>query len=132
MTAARRRSGARLARKTRLAKARLVLVNAAPDPCPDAAPVSRLSDQDAASSQEDMPMTTRRRFLAAAPALFSLSLIRPAFAADPDSAAAFVDQLLKDLLAIANGSQATAEKRSALARVVEAKVDLHAGAGGEA
>ena len=71
-------------------------------------------------------MTTRRRFLAAAPALFSLSLIRPAFAADPDSAAAFVDQLLKDLLAIANGSQATAEKRSALARVVEAKVDLDA------
>lgn len=71
-------------------------------------------------------MTTRRRFLAAAPALFALSLVRPAVAADPDSAAAFVDQLLKELLAIANGSQTAAEKRGALAGVVEARVDLDA------
>ncbi len=71
-------------------------------------------------------MTTRRRFLAAAPALFALSQVRPAVAADPDSAAAFVDQLLRELLAIANGSQTAAEKRGALAGVVEARVDLDA------
>ena len=71
-------------------------------------------------------MTTRRRFLAAAPALFAVSLLHPARAANPDSAAAFVDQLLKDLLAIANGSQPVADKRTALAGVVEARVDLDA------
>ena len=73
-------------------------------------------------------MTTRRRFLAAAPALFAVSLLHPARAANPDSAAAFVDQLLKDLLAIANGSQPVADKRTALAGVVEARVDLRASA----
>lgn len=71
-------------------------------------------------------MTSRRQILATAPALFAFALLRPARAADPDSAAAFVDQLLKELLAIANGSQAAAEKRTALARVVEARVDLDA------
>ena len=71
-------------------------------------------------------MTTRRRFLAAAPALFALPLVRPVLAADPDTAAAFVDQLLKELLAIANGNQPAASKRTALASIVEARVDLDA------
>lgn len=114
-------------RHTRLANPCLVLVNATPDLCWDTAPVSWQSNRDAASSQRDMPMTSRRRFLAAAaPALLVFAVARPSRAADPDSAAAFVDQLLKDLLAIANGSQPAAGKRSALANVVQARVDLDA------
>ncbi len=71
-------------------------------------------------------MTTRRLFLAVAPVLVTLGAGRPARAADPDSAAAFIDQLLKDLLAIANGNQPAAAKRTALANVVETRVDLDA------
>ncbi len=71
-------------------------------------------------------MNNRRRFLAAAPALLAFAIARPARAADPDSAAAFVDQLLKELLAIANGSQPVADKRTALAGVVAARVDVDA------
>ena len=71
-------------------------------------------------------MNNRRRFLAAAPALLAFAIARPARAADPDSAAAFVDQLLKELLAIANGSQPVADKRTALAGVVAAREDVDA------
>ncbi len=71
--------------------------------------------------------TTTRRLLLAAPAALGLGLLaRPARAADPDSATAFVDAMLRELLAIANGNQPQAAKRAALARVVETRVNLDA------
>jgi phospholipid transport system substrate-binding protein len=71
--------------------------------------------------------TTTRRLLLAAPAALGLGLLaRPAGAADPDCATAFVDAMLRELLAIANGNQPVAAKRAALARVVEARVNLDA------
>jgi phospholipid transport system substrate-binding protein len=79
-----------------------------------------------------MTMTTRRLLLAAAPALFAAPLLAVpplagrAFAATPDAAAAFVDQLLRDLLAIANGAEPQDAKRAALARVIEQRVDVDA------
>ena len=72
-------------------------------------------------------MTTRRVFLAAGPAVFAaVMLAAPVRAADPDSATAFVDGMLRELLAIANGGQPVAVKRDALARIIEEKVDLDA------
>jgi phospholipid transport system substrate-binding protein len=66
---------------------------------------------------------TRRRILLAAPLLLLPAAAR---AADPDTAAAFVDAMLKELLGIANGPEPQAAKRAALARVVQAKVDVDA------
>lgn len=66
---------------------------------------------------------TTRRILFAAPLLL---LPRAAGAADPETAAAFVDAMLKELLGIANGPAAPDAKRAALARVVSAKVDIDA------
>ncbi len=82
-------------------------------------------------------MTSRRLFLAAAPALLAAPLLaaplliapplaRRAIASAPDAAAAFVDQMLRDLLAIANGAQPQDAKRTALARVIEQRVDVDA------
>lgn len=72
-------------------------------------------------------MTTRRVFLSAGAALFAGAMpAAPARAADPDSAAAFVDSMLRELLAVANGGQPVTAKREALARIVEARVDLDA------
>jgi phospholipid transport system substrate-binding protein len=71
--------------------------------------------------------TTTRRLLLAAPVALGLGLLaRPARAADPEGATAFVDAMLRELLAIANGNQPVAAKRAALARVVEARVNLDA------
>jgi phospholipid transport system substrate-binding protein len=77
-------------------------------------------------------MTTRRTMLAlptlalAAQAFAHLAFSRPARAADPDTAAAFVDAMLKELLGIANGASPQEAKRAALARVVATKVDVDA------
>lgn len=71
-------------------------------------------------------MTTRRLFLAA-PALLGLAaLAPPARAADPESAAAFVDTMLRELLTIANGSGTLEAKRAALAKVVDVRVNVEA------
>lgn len=79
---------------------------------------------------ESQTMTTRRMLLGAVPALLATGLLpglaRPARAADPAGAAAFVDAMLRDLLAIANGDSPQAAKRTALAGVVEARVDVDA------
>lgn len=70
---------------------------------------------------------TTRRLLLAAPAALGLATLAPrARAADPDSATAFVDAMLRELLAIANGNEPAAAKRTALARVVETRVNLDA------
>lgn len=71
-------------------------------------------------------MTTRRLFLAAIPVLAALPAPSPARAADPDSAAAFVDAMLKELLGIANGTEPLPAKRTSLARVVEQRVNVDA------
>lgn len=77
-------------------------------------------------------MTSRRLFLAEAPALLAAPLLAaPPFAgrsvaATPDAASAFVDQMLRDLLAIANGAEPQDAKRAALARVIEQRVDVDA------
>lgn len=72
-------------------------------------------------------MTTRRTMLALpALALVQLALSRPVRAADPDTATAFVDAMLKELLGIANGASPQEAKRAALARVVTTKVDIDA------
>jgi phospholipid transport system substrate-binding protein len=74
-------------------------------------------------------MTTRRMLLAVPAALAAAALpplAIPARAADPDAAAAFVDQMLRDLLAIANGPEPQAAKRAALARVIEQRVNVDA------
>ncbi len=68
-----------------------------------------------------------RRLLVAAPALLGIAaLAPPARAADPDAAATFVDTMLRELLAIANGSGTLEAKRAALARVVDARVNVDA------
>lgn len=68
-----------------------------------------------------------RRLLVAAPALLGIAaLARPARAADPDAAASFVDTMLRELLAIANGSGTLEAKRAALAKVVDARVNVEA------
>ena len=70
---------------------------------------------------------TTRRLLFAAPALLGIAaLAPPARAADPDSAAAFVDTMLRELLTIANGSGTLETKRAALAKVVDARVNVDA------
>ena len=75
-------------------------------------------------------MTTRRLFLAAVPALLALPLLgattRRAHAVDAASATAFVEEMLRDLLAITNGSAPLPATRAALTRVIEARVDLDA------
>lgn len=68
-------------------------------------------------------MTTRRILMATT---FAALLPASGRAADPDQAAAFVDQLLKELLAIVNGPGALDGKRGALGRIVEQKVDVDA------
>jgi phospholipid transport system substrate-binding protein len=76
-----------------------------------------------------MMMTTRRMILAGSALLLPsalLSVARPARAADADSAAAFVDQMLRDLLAIANGPEPQPAKRAALSSIVLARVDVDA------
>jgi phospholipid transport system substrate-binding protein len=73
-----------------------------------------------------MSMTTRR-LLVAAPALLGIAaLAPPARAADPEAAATFVDTMLRELLTIANGSGTLETKRAALARVVDARVNVEA------
>jgi len=68
-----------------------------------------------------------RRLLVAAPALLGIAaLAPPARAADPDAAASFVDTMLRELLAIANGSGTLEAKRAALAKVVDARVNVEA------
>jgi phospholipid transport system substrate-binding protein len=69
-------------------------------------------------------MTTRRTLLAAA-ALLPVLATRPA-RADEAQATAFVDALLKELLAIVNGPGTLDSKRGALVRIVETKVDVDA------
>lgn len=70
---------------------------------------------------------TTRRLLFAAPALLGIAaLAPPARAADPDIAAAFVDTMLRELLTIANGSGTLETKRAALAKVVDARVNVEA------
>lgn len=72
-------------------------------------------------------MTTRRMFLAVPPALAAAALpLGRARAADPDTAVAFVDRMLRALLAIANGAEPLAAKRAALARVIEQHVNVDA------
>jgi phospholipid transport system substrate-binding protein len=72
-------------------------------------------------------MTTRRMFLAMPTALAAAALpLGRAHAADPDTAAAFVDRMLRELLAIANGAEPLAAKRAALARVIEQHVNVDA------
>ena len=70
-------------------------------------------------------MTTRRTLLAAA-TLLPVLAAAPARAADEGQATAFVDQLLKELLAIVNAPGPLEGKRAALVRIVEAKVDVDA------
>ena len=68
-----------------------------------------------------------RRLLVAAPALLGIAaLAPPARAADPDAAASFVDTMLRELLTIANGSGSLETKRAALAKVVDARVNVDA------
>jgi len=80
----------------------------------------------------NMTMTSRRLLLAAAPTVLGTALLAAppfvgrAFASTPDAAASFVDQMLRDLLAIANGAEPQPAKRAALARVIEQRVDLDA------
>jgi len=80
----------------------------------------------------NMTMTSRRLLLAAAPTVLGAALLAAppfvgrAFASTPDAAASFVDQMLRDLLAIANGAEPQPAKRAALARVIEQRVDLDA------
>ena len=69
-------------------------------------------------------MTTRRTLLAAA-ALLPVLATRAA-RADEAQATAFVDALLKELLAIVNGPGTIESKRGALVRIVETKVDVDA------
>lgn len=70
---------------------------------------------------------TTRRLLLSAPALLGIAaLAPPARAADPEAAASFVDTMLRELLAIANGSGTLEAKRAALARVVDARVNVEA------
>ncbi len=70
---------------------------------------------------------TTRRLLVAAPALLGIAaLAPPARAADPDAAASFVDTMLRELLAIANGSGTLEAKRAGLAKVVDARVNVEA------
>lgn len=70
---------------------------------------------------------TTRRLLVAAPALLGIvALAPPARAADPEAAATFVDTMLRELLTIANGSGTLETKRAALARVVDARVNVEA------
>ncbi len=70
---------------------------------------------------------TTRRLLVAAPALLGIAaLAPPARAADPEAAATFVDTMLRELLTIANGSGTLETKRAALARVVDARVNVDA------
>jgi len=72
-------------------------------------------------------MTTRRMFLAVPTAIAAAALpFGGARAADPDAAVAFVDQMLRELLAIANGPEPQAAKRAALARVIEQRVNVDA------
>jgi phospholipid transport system substrate-binding protein len=72
-------------------------------------------------------MTTRRTLFAAAAALLPVSLAPlPARAASEDQALAFVDSLLRDLLAIVNGPGALDGKRAALVKIVETRVDVDA------
>jgi len=118
--------------ETGLALRRLDLVNAAPDLCLDAVRASRSPGPRVVPSRCHQligtpTMTTRRMLLAAAAALLAAPLPGgPARAADLGSAEAFVDQMLRDLLAIANGSEAQPAKRAALSRIVEARVDIDA------
>lgn len=62
--------------------------------------------------------------------LFALAaLVLPAGAAraaDPAKAAAFVQAMLDELLAVANGAGTLATKQPALARIIEARVDIAA------
>ena len=68
-----------------------------------------------------------RRLLVASPALLGIAaLAPPARAADPDAAASFVDTMLRELLTIANGSGSLETKRAALAKVVDARVNVDA------
>jgi phospholipid transport system substrate-binding protein len=72
-------------------------------------------------------MTSRRMLLAVPTALAVAALpLAPARAATPEAATAFVDQMLRDLLAIANGPEAQAAKRAALARVIGERVNVDA------
>ena len=70
-------------------------------------------------------MTSRRIFLVVGFAAAVLPA-RTAGAADADMAAAFVDQMLKELLAVVNGAGTLTAKRTALARIVEQRVDVDA------
>lgn len=72
-------------------------------------------------------MTSRRMLLAVPTALAVAALpFARARAATPEAATAFVDQMLRDLLAIANGPEPQAAKRAALARVIGERVNVDA------
>jgi phospholipid transport system substrate-binding protein len=72
-------------------------------------------------------MTSRRMLLAVPTALAAAALpFARARAATPEAATAFVDQMLRDLLAIANGPEPQAAKRAALARVIGERVNVDA------
>ena len=71
-------------------------------------------------------MTTRRTLLAAAAAALLPVLATRTAHADEARATAFVDALLKELLAIVNGPGTLDARRDALVRIVETKVDVDA------
>ncbi len=53
-----------------------------------------------------------------------VALAARAQAQAPDVATAFVSALLKDILAVVNGGGAAADKRAAIARIIDTKVDV--------
>ena len=69
-------------------------------------------------------MITRRLLLVATAVLLAPTFGRAASAADLDRAANFVNQLLTDLLAVANGDTPQGSKAPALSRIVEERVDI--------
>jgi phospholipid transport system substrate-binding protein len=71
-------------------------------------------------------MTTRRTLLATAALLPAAFAAVPARASSEDQALAFVDSLLRDLLAVVNGPGGLDGKRAALVKIVEARVDVDA------
>jgi phospholipid transport system substrate-binding protein len=71
-------------------------------------------------------MTTRRTLLAAAALLPAAIAAAPARATSEEQALAFVDSLLRELLAIVNGPGGLDDKRAALTKIVEARVDVDA------
>ncbi len=70
-------------------------------------------------------MVTRRSLLAACAALAATPIVSlGAFAAGAEDATAFIDKLLRDLIAVVDGPGPIEDKRVALVKIVDATVDL--------